>query len=145
LLLDDFVPNTHDWTNPVYTPTHFDDSLGEHEQLGLHAVLDDVSASGATYLQLFVEHSADAIHWLRLMAPGIPYNTSGAQDMFADITLPLISSVRRLHRMCSRSGVALGGQPMLHHVRVRAHYNVPVTSANAHVRLYAVQRGFSLG
>lgn len=57
LVYDDYIPSSL----PVYTGVQHMPTLGQADQLGLHAVLDN--AVTAAQLTIAIEHSTDGINW----------------------------------------------------------------------------------
>src|SRR3989442_1438140 len=95
VVFDEFIPSG---AGVVYTSQEFNRLLGQHDQISVKCVIDNVSASGA--FDLWIEHSSDGRTWLARNDTAQTYpppNTAGT----GDITLAALSTTAPTVKMFS--------------------------------------------
>jgi hypothetical protein len=143
VIFDEFIPKSTTTTTPVYTGAQHNAQLGRHNQLGIHAVLDNLTAiSSQTHLLCFIEVSNDGRNWIQRSNQG----TSNASSD-ADLILAFGTSDSTVQRYwsdaCEGKSHINGGSesidgPLLGFVRVRMYFDD--AGVAGHLRLSVVQR-----
>jgi hypothetical protein len=155
-VFDEFVPPSA----TTYTPTSLNPTLGGQDQLGLQAVIDNVTGTGG--VDIFVEHSGDGRSWIQrnCMALG---NTPNAAATVGDIEVnPTVTGgsynlfwaddgvgVNAISSLNGSTGLVkfvpatstykdTTGTPFLAFVRLRI---VTGTSTSCHIKIFATLRG----
>jgi len=105
-----------------YTKDDWDEALGAYDQLAIHAVVDNIDASGTLTVQ--VQNSADRKHYINK-------NSS-----------PEISQAISIGQITTFAGYENGTKPSLRYVRLAISL---VTTARAHVKLLVTTRDQGVG
>jgi hypothetical protein len=153
-VFDEFVPVGA----TTYTPTSLNPTLGGQDQLALHAVIDNVTASTGN-IDIFVEHSGDGRSWIQRNAMILGTN---AASTVGDIDVTVSSANSSYNLFWADDGCGVGvsggtlngstgavkyaaatankdttGTPFLAFVRLR----VVATGTGCHVKIFATLRG----
>ncbi|HEY4120102.1 MAG TPA: hypothetical protein VGM56_19695 [Byssovorax sp.] len=147
VIFDEFIPKSTTTTTPVYTGAQHNAQLGRHNQLGVHAVIDNLTpnTSGTTRnLLCYLEVSNDGRNWIQRSNQESTGGTPASTD--AELLLSFGSSDTTVQRYwsdaCEGKSIQNGSPtitgPLLGFVRVRMFFDDATVAG--HLRLTVVQR-----
>jgi hypothetical protein len=148
IVLDEFLPKGTTSGNAVFTGSQFNTQLGKSNQIGIHAVFDNITADASPRsLCIFIAESADGRNWTQRSNPGNTGNGGNYTATDADLIIPIApGAVGPLQAIFSDAcqGASKGSTsantngPLLGLVRLQCFFDNANTAG--HLRISVTQR-----
>jgi len=148
VVFDEYLPKSVNGSaNAIFTGSQFNAQMGRANQIGIHAVLDNltVDTSANRNLFIFIEESNDGRNWIERANPANDYNTNNA-DMTLAVPITAVAPIQMLFTDACQ-GLSKGASanfttgPLLGLVRLRIFFDGAGTNGPAgHLRIHVTQR-----